>query len=85
MSIMLTPETEARLQKKAQHRGEDINHVADTLLAEALEWEEQDHFEAVEGIRRGLEAFEQGRCRPFHDFVTEQRAKHNLPSTHKEA
>ena len=31
MPIMLTPETEARLRKKALHRGEDINYVSATF------------------------------------------------------
>ena len=43
--------------------------------AEALEWAE-----AVEGIRRGWEACEQGRSRSIQEFAAEQRAKFNLPS-----
>lgn len=43
--------------------------------AAALEWAK-----AVEGIRRGWEACEQGQSRPFHEFAAEQRAKFNLPS-----
>lgn len=48
---------------------------------EAREWveESQDRAEAVEGIRRGLEACAQGRMRPFREFAAEQRAKFNLP------
>ena len=41
MTIVLTPETEARLQKQALRRGEDINRIAEKLISEALEWEEQ--------------------------------------------
>ena len=81
MPIMLTPETEALLQKKASDRGENIDQYADSIIAEALAWEEQDHLEAVEGIRHGLEAIEQGRCRPFKEFASEQRAKYKLPHT----
>ncbi len=48
---------------------------------EARDWveETQDRAEAVEGIRRGWEACEQGRMRPFREFAAEQRAKFNLP------
>ena len=78
MTITLNPQTEAKLRAKADREGQDINLLADELLALILEWEAQDHAQAVQGIRRGLEAFEQGRCRPFREFAAEQRAKHDL-------
>lgn len=80
MTITLTPGTEARLREKAKREGQDINAVADALLAAALEWEAQDHSEAIEGIRRGDEAAAVGRERPLGTFIAEQRAKHGFPA-----
>jgi hypothetical protein len=80
MTITLTPQTEAKLREKADSEGQDMNLLADELLAFALEWDTQDYVESVQGIKRGLEAFAQGRSRSFHEFAQEQRAKHNLPS-----
>ena len=57
----------------------------ETREMEAREWveEAQDRAEAVEGIRRGLEACEQGRMRPFREFAAEQRAKFNRADASK--
>jgi predicted transcriptional regulator len=80
MTITITPEVEARLREKALRDGQDVSIIANTLLAEALAWEAQDYAEAVEGIRRGIEASDAGRVRPFAEFAAEMRAKYNLPT-----
>jgi hypothetical protein len=80
MTIMLTPETEARLREKAEREGQDIHAVADALIAAALEWEAQERAEAVEGIRRGDQAAAAGHERPLAAFLAEQRAKHGFPA-----
>jgi hypothetical protein len=80
MTITLTPETEARLREKAAREGQDINAIADALLAAALEWESQDRMEAIEGIRRGDQAAAEERERPLAAFLVEQRVKHGFPS-----
>lgn len=85
MSITLAPDTEARLREKAVREGQDIDTLADTLLNMALEWEIQDRAEAIEGIKRGLNDFEEGRFRPFKEFAAEQRAKFNLPPNDNKA
>lgn len=69
MSITINPDTEARLRDIAVREGQDINTLADALLNLALEWAAKDRAEAVEGIKRGLEAFEEGRYRPFREFA----------------
>jgi hypothetical protein len=79
MTIMLTPETEARLREKAAREGQPVDAVADALLAAALEWESQDRSEAIEGLRRGNQAVEEGRERTLSAFLAEQRAKHGFP------
>jgi predicted transcriptional regulator len=78
MTLMLTPETEARLREKAEREGQDIHAVADALIAAALEWEAHERAEAIEGIRRGEQAAAEGRERPLAAFLAEQRAKHGF-------
>jgi hypothetical protein len=52
----------------------------DNLIAQAEADIAQDYEEAVEGIERGLDAFEAGRFRSFAEFVEEQRRKYKLPT-----
>jgi hypothetical protein len=80
MTIMLTPETEARLREKAEREGQPLDAVADALLAAALERESQDRSEAVEGLKRGDQAAEERRERPLSAFLAEQRVKHGFHS-----
>ncbi|WP_373364609.1 hypothetical protein [Fischerella thermalis] len=54
--------------------------MASELLANVLEWEAQDSEEAIKGIQQGLDDFEAGRFRSFHEFADEQRRKYNLPT-----
>jgi predicted HTH domain antitoxin len=42
------------------------------LLNQILAWEADDTQEAIEGIKQGLEDFEQGRFRDFEQFAEEQ-------------
>jgi hypothetical protein len=51
----------------------------DTLLANSLEWEQQDYLEAVEGIREGYEDMKAGRTQPAEEALEELRTKHGLP------
>lgn len=78
--ISLSSEVEAQLREKAIRQGQDINLVATELLARILEWEAQDSEEAIEGIQLGLDDFEAGRCRTFHEFAEEKRRQYNLPA-----
>lgn len=84
MTITLPPEIEIELREKAAREGQNVNDVAAALIAAALEWEAQDRAEAIEGIQRGLDDFEQGKYRPFKEFAAEQRIKYNLPSSTSE-
>ncbi|NJR76607.1 MAG: hypothetical protein HC773_29745 [Scytonema sp. CRU_2_7] len=77
--VNLSPELEARLRDKAARQGQDVSLVASELLANILEWEAQDSEEAIKGIQQGLDDFEAGRFRSFHEFTEEQRRKYNLP------
>jgi predicted transcriptional regulator len=78
--ITLSPELETLLLDRAARQGQEVNLVASELLAGALEWQEQDLVEAIEGIQRGLDDFEVGRFRNFQEFAEEQRLKYNLPT-----
>jgi predicted transcriptional regulator len=78
--ITLSPELETLLLDRAARQGQEVNLVASELLADVLEWQEQDSVEAIEVIQQGLDDFEAGRFRDFQDFAAEQRLKHNLPT-----
>ncbi|MDV2990769.1 MAG: hypothetical protein N4J56_000423 [Chroococcidiopsis sp. SAG 2025] len=80
MSIMisLSPEVEAQLREKAAQQGQDVSIVAAELITDILKWELQDSEAAIVGIQRGLDEFEAGRSRSFHEFAEEQRRKYNL-------
>jgi predicted transcriptional regulator len=78
--ITLSPELEALLRNKAARQDRDVSLVASELLTNVLEWEVQESEEAIKGIQQGLDDFEAGRFRYFHEFAQEQRCKYNLPS-----
>jgi predicted transcriptional regulator len=78
--ITLSPELETLLLDRAARQGQEVNLVASELLADVLEWQEQDSEEAVKVIQRGLDDFETGRFRDFQEFAEEQRLKYNLPA-----
>lgn len=61
MTITLSPETEARLRRKAERDKQDVNALAETLLDGALAHDpddltEEEVAQVRAGIRRGLEA-----------------------------
>lgn len=78
--ISLSPELEALLRDKAVRQGQDVSLVASELLTSLLEWEVQESEEAIKGIQQGLDDFEAGRFRSFHDFAEEQRRKYDMPT-----
>ena len=77
MTLTLKPETEAMLRAKAERDGEDVNALADLLLADLLAREQA---EEVEALRIGFEASDAGRVRPLAVAAAEMRAKYNLPT-----
>ena len=80
MTLTLTPQTEALLVAKAEREGEDINTLLNALLVYALQEEDRDHAEMIQGIQRGLEASAAGRVRPLSEFMAEMNDKYNLPA-----
>ncbi len=83
LTIHLAPEEEAELHQTAMREGLNAEAVAHDMLVQALAWQAQDRAEAIAGIQRGLEDFEQGRFRRFSEFEAEQRAKYSLPNGDK--
>ncbi|MGA2713014.1 MAG: hypothetical protein ABSG41_07885 [Bryobacteraceae bacterium] len=79
MEVRLSPERQAQLNDYARRHGQDPATALDDVLADALEWEQQDYQEAVEGIRRGYADFKAGRTRSAEEAFEELREKHGLP------
>lgn len=76
MNIVLSAKTEARLKRKAERDRQDVNTLADTLLAEALaddpdDLTEEEVAQIRQGIRRGLEAAAQKRERSVDEYAAE--------------
>ena len=80
MTITLAPNTEALLIAKAAREGEEVNRLADDLLASILQEEARDRAEMLEGIQKGLDASDAGRIRQLATFAAEMKGKYNLPS-----
>jgi predicted transcriptional regulator len=79
MEMIPTPGTKARLDDYAQRHGQDPASALDDALGVYLEWEQQDHREAVEAIRQGYTDFKAGRIEPAKQVFEELREKHGLP------
>jgi predicted transcriptional regulator len=78
-TIPLKPERMAQLEDYAHRRGQDPAAALDDMLAEYLDWEQQDYQQAVEGIRQGYADFKAGRTQPAEEAFEELREKHGLP------
>jgi hypothetical protein len=72
MTLVFKPETEAKLCAFVAEHGGDVHAVADSLLADALEYAEAEFEETMAGIDAGWRACEEGRCRPFSEYVAER-------------
>ena len=79
ITLNLTPEMEARLRETVARDGRDAETIAQTALAEWLEWEARERAEAAEGIRRGLDNFAAGRYSSAADAFAGIRARHGIP------
>lgn len=78
MAMVLTPETEARLREQAQRTGQDVDLLANSLLADALSDDldaltDDEVAEIRAGIRRGLAAA--GRERPLAEYAADVKAR----------
>ena len=75
MTITITPETETLLRQKAEREGQDVDVVADALLAAVLASEAQERAETIAEIQRGFEAGAAGRVRSAADVFADMRAQ----------
>jgi hypothetical protein len=75
MTISITPATEALLHQEAAQTGQEPDALADALLADALARAAQEREETIEGIKRGLQAGEEGRERPVSEYIAEVQRK----------
>jgi predicted transcriptional regulator len=78
-TVPVKPERLAQLEDLARRRGKSTADALDDVLADYLEWERQDHQEAVQGIRQGYEDVKAGRSRPADQFLDDFARKHGLP------
>ena len=77
--LPVTPERKAQLDDYAQRHGQDTAAALDEVIANYLEWEQQDYRESVEAIQKGYEDVKAGRTRPASEFLEELRVKHGFP------
>ena len=78
-TIPLKPERMAQLEDYAHRHGQDPAVALDAVLAEYLDWEQQDYQQAVEGIQRGFADLKAGRTEPAEQAFEKLREKHGLP------
>jgi predicted transcriptional regulator len=78
--LPVKPERKAQLDNYAQRHGHDTAAALDEVLANYLEWEQQDYLESVEAIRKGYEDVKAGRTRPAAEFIEELRQKYGFPA-----
>jgi hypothetical protein len=81
MTITLRPSTEALLREKARQEGQDLDTLADTILADSLEAQKREVEEITAAVRGAIAAVESGREKPLTQYLAEQRAKRGLPDT----
>jgi hypothetical protein len=78
LTLNLPADLETLLMKRAERTGQEISSLAIALLSIGLRSEGDDFFDAVDGIKRGLDDFEQGQFSSLEDFVAEQNQKYGL-------
>ncbi len=78
LTLQLPPELEALLRQRAERSGQDVDSMAIALLTFGLSFDDKDFSEALEGIQKGLDNFEQGQFFSFDEFVAEQERKRGI-------
>ncbi len=78
ITLELPPQIESLLRQRAETTGQDVGQVAVAVLTWGLSLNDEDFFETLNGIQRGLDDFEQGQFSSLDDFVAEQNQKYGL-------
>ncbi len=88
ITLNLPESTEKALQELAARRGQDTAAFILSLVDEAILFEDfepippddpQERAEAIEGIRRGLEASAAGQVTPIEQVFADVKARHGIP------
>jgi predicted transcriptional regulator len=78
ITLDLPPQLEALLRQRADITGQNLSQFALAALTLGLSLDDQDFFDSIAGIQRGLDDFEQGQFSSLEDFVAEQNQKYGL-------
>lgn len=78
ITLDLPPKIEALLIQRTQSTGQDISQMAIAVLTLGLSLDDNDFFEALKGIQRGLDDVERGQFSSLEDFIAEQNQKYGL-------
>ena len=75
MTITLAPDNEAKLRETAQREGQDANALANAMLAEVLAQRTREFEEDIAAVQEAWVAVQEGRERPFAEFMAEHRQR----------
>ena len=75
LTIELPDHVETALRAAAEAEGRPVEEIAVEAVAAYVEEEFEEDVEAIEGIRRGLEAVAAGEVMSFEDYVAEVMEK----------
>lgn len=78
ITLELPPQVESLLRKRAETTGQDMGQIAVAVLTWGLSLNDEDFFETLNGIQRGLDNFEQDQFSSLDDFIAEQNQKYGL-------
>jgi hypothetical protein len=78
ITLDLPPQIETLLRQRAETTGQDMGQIAIAVLTWGLSLNDEDFFETLNGIQRGLDDFEQGQFSSLDDFVAQQNQKYGL-------
>ncbi len=78
ITLDLPPQLEALLRQRADTTGQNLSQFALAVLTLGLSLDDQDFFDSIAGIQRGLDDFEQGQFSSLEDFVAEENQKYGL-------
>jgi len=76
--LPVTPERKAQLESYAQRHGQDMAAALDEVIANYLEWEEEDYQETVEAVLEAYEGVKAGRTQGAAEVMEELRAEHGF-------
>jgi predicted transcriptional regulator len=77
--LPVKPERKAQLDNYAQRHGQDTAAALDEVLANYLEWEQQDYDETIKAVMEAHEDVKAGRTQPADEFLDELRLEHGFP------